>query len=76
MGKRVNKAKEERPLTLDEKVEGVSNGLAQLGAIYKSHNAINLYIEVPKGAILDDDNLKKKAKQTIMMYTGLILRII
>lgn len=66
----------ERELTVDEKVEGCMIGLKDLGAIYKSHNKFNLYVEVPKGCQLDNDVLKSKAKDTILYYTGLILRIV
>lgn len=66
----------ERPLTQDEKVEAISAGLAELGATYKSHNEINLYISVKKGSKLDTDHHKAKAKQTVLAYCGLILRII
>ena len=66
----------ERELTIDEKVEGVCMGLKDLGATYKSHNAINLYIEVTAGSQLDNDVLKAKAKETVLFYTGLILRIV
>lgn len=69
-------ATKERGLTIDEKVEGVSNGLKKLGAVYKSHNKHNLYIEVPKGAVLDDELLIKKAKATVLFYTGLLLRVV
>lgn len=64
----------ERPLTQDEKVEGVVAGLTEIGAIYKSHNRYNLYIKVKKDSILDSDEHFKKAVKTVFFYTGLILR--
>lgn len=72
----MNESATERELTIDEKVEGVCMGLSDLGAIYKSHNKHNLYIEVPQGCKLDNDVLKARAKDTVLYYTGLILRIL
>jgi hypothetical protein len=69
-------AVKERPLTQEEKVEAVSAGLTELGATYKSHNEYNLYISIEKGSVLDNDVHKAKAKKTVLMYLGLILRIV
>ena len=64
----------ERPLTQDEKVEGVVAVLTEIGAVYKSHNQHNLYVKVKKDSILDDEKHFKKAIKTVFLYTGLILR--
>ena len=69
------KPKEERPLTQSEKVDAVMKGLKELGAKYQSHNDHNLYIEVPPGSKLDHPIYIAKAKRTVQIFLGLVLRV-
>lgn len=62
-------------LTEDEAINQVVDGLKQLGAVYKSHNKHNVYIQVPKGSLLDSEVYLKKAKQSCELYTKRILKV-
>lgn len=63
-------------LTDEEAVAQLTGALVELGAVYKSHNKHNIYIVVPKGALLDNEHYQKKAKQWTLMQVNRVLKIV
>lgn len=56
------------------RLEGFKQGMGDLGAEYVSHNKHNIYFKLKEGHQFTDDVRIKKAKNTAMAFTGLVLR--
>lgn len=54
--------------------EGFIQGIGDLGVQYVSHNDHNIYFKLIEGHKLDSDTKIKRAKNTCLLMTGLILR--
>lgn len=62
-------------LTDEEAVLQVIKGLEELGAIHKSHNKNNIYIQIRRGSLLDNEGYISKAKKTSNLLCNRVLKV-